>query len=265
MIAAALPYVTLPSVPNLPIQPYGLIVLAAMILGSAAMVRAANRMTGMPSGDSVLFAVVLVGGSFVGAHVFDVAVYRWSEAMERPFLWAQMFDGISLFGAVIATAALTWIWTRARKLALAPLADVVAFGALVATVIGRIGCALVHDHPGKPTELPIGVDFPVERTWFLREPPAGATIRLHDTGLEELALLLPLLVVAWRLTHRALRPGVLAALVAFTYAAIRFPLDFLRHPETETYFAGLTMAQWCSLAMAALVLLLYPRNPRDSR
>jgi phosphatidylglycerol:prolipoprotein diacylglycerol transferase len=253
MTAAALPYFQIGSLGG--VQIYGLILLAAMLLGGAALVHVAKKYGGELGGDNVLLAVVLVVTSFIGAHVFDIAWYRWGELIERPALLVRLFDGVSLYGAVIATAIFTTIWARARKLDLGMKADHVAYGALVATVIGRIGCALVHDHPGVETELPIGVDFPADRVFFLRELPMhGGTIRLHDTGLEELVLLLPLLLVAWRLTHRQLRAGMLAAIIAIGYAMIRFPLDFLRHPATERTVGALTAAQWCSLAMLVLAL-----------
>jgi phosphatidylglycerol:prolipoprotein diacylglycerol transferase len=254
----ALPYVELPRTPGIPF--YGLILLTGMVVGGAVIARLGKRF-GVASGDAVLFAVVLGGGSFVAAHVFDVAWYQWDAAMARPQLWIQMTNGHSLFGALAISALLTWFWARARRLDLAAHADLAAMGILVTMLFGRVACALVHDHPGRQTDLPIGVDFPADRT-FVGDPAFAleGTVRLHDLGLYELVLLLPLFAVACWLWRRELRPGLLAVILAIAYAGLRFPLDFLRHPSTEPTRAGMTAGQWGSIVLLLFAILALTRR-----
>jgi len=229
------------------ISPFGAIVLAGVTLGGLAMVGTARRYA-IATGEALGLAGVLVLVGLIGAHVFDVLCYQRGE----PGVWLRVLSGISLYGALIAVSATTAIWAQARRIELAGLADCVALGVLVAVVVGRIGCALVHDHPGVPTELPIGVDFPNRVVAWLGLHGAGGTVRLHDCGLEELVALLPLGAIAWTLWRRRLRPGVVAVVIALGYAALRFALDFLRLPATEPSHAGLTAGQWASVAMAAV-------------
>jgi phosphatidylglycerol:prolipoprotein diacylglycerol transferase len=248
VIAAALPYFVVYRIGPLP--SYAWLLLAAVALGSLAMLHASRRYQ-LPIADMAGLAGVLVVASFVGAHVFDVAANQLDEAREHGAVWWQLWTGISLFGALGAIALVTIVWTRARKLPLAKVADCVALGWLVALVIGRIGCALVHDHVGGPTALPFGIDFPRGAAW--RYPDATGPLRLHDLGVDELFVAIVLCGVMWTIARR-LKPGLTAVVTALAYAPIRFALDFLRDPESDLHHAGLTAAQWGCIAMTALAI-----------
>lgn len=248
---AALPYVTVPPIGGF--QPYGVIFLAALGLGAILMVRTA-RHAAIGVGDSLGLAGLLVVLGFCGAHVFDVLVYQRAEAAIDSSLWWQMRNGVSLFGAVVVITLVTWVWARLRDLDLPRLADAVAVGALLALVVGRIGCAITHDHLGRPTSLPIGIDVPREMARFAGIETTDPTVRLHDVGLEELAVLIPVGLVLW-LRARRLRPGRTALLVALLYAPIRFGLDFLRAPATEPQILGFTAAQWACVVMLIIATI----------
>jgi prolipoprotein diacylglyceryltransferase len=132
--------------------------------------------------------------------------------------------------------------------------------------IARIGCALVHDHLGLATDSMFGVDFPAERVRWLLPEMSGATVRLHDVGLEELLALLPLVAVAIVLAVRRPRAGTLAIFVALSYAILRFGLDYLRLPEAEPRHAMLTAGQWSCVVLAlAAVIALVRRHVRTVR
>jgi len=241
------------------IQPYGIIVFLGLIAGGYAMVRAGKRF-GIAVADTVGLAGILAGAAVVTSHLFDVAFYQWHDGARDPALWIRMFVGNSLFGALLGVAIALHLWARVRRLDLALHADLAAVGCIVAMTIGRIGCTLVHDHPGTPTDAPIGVDYPIEVVRYLYpEQPPGTTIRLHDLGLYELALLLPLVAAAFVLIRRRLRAGMTAAILAIAYACVRFPLDFLRGPSNDPRHAGLTAAQWGCLVMVAVAILAIRR------
>jgi phosphatidylglycerol:prolipoprotein diacylglycerol transferase len=257
----ALPYIELPRIESGPaiIQPFGLIMIAAIALGTWTALRTACRAK-LPRYGLLALAIP---AAWIFAHVWDVIAYRWNE--HDATLWFRIYDGISLFGAFAGIAVTTVIVARGRQLG--RHFDAVALGTLVAMTIGRIGCALVHDHPGTPTDLPIGIEFPAARVaWLFDEGPIfhGDTIRLHDLGFEELLALVPLTAIAFVLA-RKLRPGMTAAIAALAYALTRFLLDFLRVRATEPLHAGLTAGQiGCMLlAVGAIVgLSLAASRPR---
>jgi phosphatidylglycerol:prolipoprotein diacylglycerol transferase len=179
---------------------------------------------------------------------------------ERPGGWFHVLDGTSLFGALVGVALVAVIVGAARKLAAASLADHLALACLVTMTIGRIGCALVHDHPGLATDSALGVDFPANRVVWLLGPIHDPTVRLHDVGLDELLALVPITAVAIALATRRVRPGTLAIFAALAYAAARFGLDYLRFPEIEPRHAGLTAGQWSCLLLAIIAIIALVRR-----
>ena len=253
MPAAALPYFHVYRIAG--VSSYGVLVLAGLALGIAATILPARRYQ-LPVGEIVALAGVLVAASLIGAHLLDVVANQRAEAAQDASLWWKLQIGISLFGALAAIAIVTPLWCRARKLPLAKVADCIALGWLVALVIGRIGCTLVHDHLGTPTRLPIGIADPTPDTSWTMYTPYADTVPhrlVHDLGFEELLVAIPLALVMW-LVSRRLRAGMTAAITALAYAPIRFLLDFHRLPESDPRYASLTAAQWGCLVMTALAL-----------
>ena len=249
---AAFPYVTAPA-RVAGFATYELILYAAIALGAlAAIVVARRQAISVP--EALGFAALCIAAGFCGAHALDVLLYQFDDARRDPSLWLELHKGLSLFGAIAGIAATTWLWSILAGRDLARLADTVVLGGVLALVVGRIGCALVHDHPGVPTSLPIGVDFPGTAAAWLGLPATGGTIRLHDVGLEELALVLPLAALLWGYRRR-LRPGRTALLGALAYAPLRFALDSLRLPAMEPRIAALTAGQWGAVAMLAVAVI----------
>jgi phosphatidylglycerol:prolipoprotein diacylglycerol transferase len=250
----ALPYIEPPRPIAGVVQFYALSLIGALAVGFVTVRYLAKR-SKLP--DVLALSFAMMGVAWLGAHLFDVAFYQWDYARRDPTLWLELSRGISLFGAMIASAVLLIAWTSATKRDLARHADVFAVGWLAAMTIGRVGCALVHDHPGVPTDSPIGVDFPVNTarwaltgsdSWHLYTP--ADVIRMHDCGLEELLMMIPLTIVGFVMIHRQMRAGLVAAIVALVYAGARFSLDFLRSAVSDPRNVGLTPSQWCCIALA---------------
>jgi phosphatidylglycerol---prolipoprotein diacylglyceryl transferase len=105
--------------------------------------------------------------------------------------------------------------------------------------IGRIGCFLVGDDYGRPTNLPWAVAFPRGL------PPTD--IPVHPTQLYEMAALF---VVAWLLIIWR-RRGVADAIVLGRYlvltGAIRFAIEFVR--VNARILGPFTLAHLVSLAL----------------
>ncbi len=264
-MAAALPFVQLGTIPGLPMQPYGLMMMLATAAGVTTTVLLGRR-RGLAVNHLALVVPIAVIAAMLAGHAFDVLAYRADRAGDLT-QWTHVYEGHSLFGA-LAGIALTVV-LLAPPFQRAYWADVVALGCLVAMTVGRVGCALVHDHPGVPTDSVFGVDFPVSRVHgVVDDIPLTGTIRLHDLGLEELLVMIPLTVFAFALARRHLRTGMVAGVTAIIYAVVRFGLDFLRAPQLEPRHIGLTAGQWGCVVMLALaglaVALMNPRAPRVS-
>jgi phosphatidylglycerol:prolipoprotein diacylglycerol transferase len=263
-MAAAIPYVSANIVFG-GIQTYGCMMLLALAAAALTAVLTRRRFE-LGDTDVAILVPVAIAAAIVCGHVFDIVAYQWDAVGERPELWLHVLDGTSLFGALFGVALVAMTVGLVRGLALAPLADHVALACVVAMAIVRIGCALVHDHLGLATDSMFGVDFPAERVRWLLPEIRGATVRLHDVGLEELLALLPLVAVAIVLAVRRPRAGTLAIFVALAYAILRFGLDYLRLPETEPRHAMLTAGQWgCVVLALAAIIALVRRHVRGVR
>jgi phosphatidylglycerol:prolipoprotein diacylglycerol transferase len=121
--------------------------------------------------------------------------------------------------------------------------------------IGRIGCFLVGDDYGRPTDLPWGVAFPRGL------PPTDVPV--HPTQLYEM---FALFVVAWLLI-RWRRRGVPDAIVLGRYlvlaGAIRFAIEFIR--VNARILGPFTLAHLVSLSLVIIGAGLLLAGSRRAR
>lgn len=178
--------------------------------------------------------VLLIG--FLSSHLAALVFYYPNRLNDTDF-WTliNIMDGMSSFGGLLGGTLGAYLFVRRHGLRLLTWLDVLARAFSLAFIFGRIGCSVVHDHPGLPTEFFLAVQYPA-RDGF----PAGPR---HDLGLYELVFWL-IVFPAFHFLGQKRRPGgFFASLLIVTYTPIRFFLDFLR--TNVTAYWGLTFAQWC--------------------
>jgi phosphatidylglycerol:prolipoprotein diacylglycerol transferase len=202
---------------------------------------------------------VLVGG-FALSHWLTVAAHPARVARD-PFLLVQLWNGMSSVGGFLGAALAMVVFLKREREPVLPYADVLTRGLLVGWIFGRLGCALVHDHPGKPAG---------DWAWLAVGPWPDGSIR-HDLGLYELLFTVALAaaMARWRPT----KPGRLTGTVALAYAPVRFALDFLRADAPargvtafpDIRYGGLTAEQYTMvpLFLAGVWLVLRRTGPRD--
>jgi phosphatidylglycerol:prolipoprotein diacylglycerol transferase len=141
--------------------------------------------------------------------------------------------------------------------------DAVAFIFPAALAIGRVGCALAHDHPGAMTTFPLAISLETTaaRTYYsgvsgeVAGPPLDPApgVGFHDLGLYDCLYLSLVVVPLFAYWGRRRRPtGFFLAAFAALYLPVRFFLDTLRIADAR--YVGLTPAQW----VAALTLVTLP-------
>ena len=249
---SALPFVTVPTwqveLPLFgphPISIFGVTATLGVVVGFRSVLRyARERGLDEPSTDRLTLGVLL--GGFAMAHWVSVLLYFPERVAADPWILLAFHNGISSVGGFVG-GALTFAWLCwRRRLAVLAHADAIAFGLLAGFTIGRIGCALVHDHPGAIA------------TGMLAVGPWPDGLHRYDLGLIELAGLLVLCFVVYRVFDwRRAAHGRLTALIVIAYGVGRFPLDFLRADDLR--YAGLTPAQFASLGFILAGALLWRR------
>ncbi len=255
-----LPYVVPPSVSvSLPLLGeqhlgvFGPLVALGLVLGWRRCLRYAEVHGIEAETARRLMEVVLVVG-FCVSHWVSIIFYFPHRIAEDPLVLLWIPAGLSSVGGFVgAWLGLAW-FARRHALPMRRLADMLVYGLLLGFCLGRVGCAWVHDHPGRIADA---------SAWLAVGPwPSG--VYRYDLGLLELGLCIVLLaVVHLAFDWRGAAAGRLTGLVAVGYAGVRFVLDFFRATTAvgggtpDPRYAGLTVAQYATItfALAGLWLL----------
>ncbi len=213
---------------------FGLLVGFGLVLGHQVTV---TRARALGLGSVVLvdrFVLAIFAGGFVAGHVLDMIFYHPEVLRRDPLEIVMLHHGLSSFGGFTGALLAGLLYVRRHKLDPWVFTDLATYAFPFGWLLGRMGCAVEHDHLGRLTDSALGVRF-----------AGGARF---DLGLIEFALtplLIALVVVVGRRTRR---PGMVTGALAVAYSAMRFPLDFLRATdlgaESDPRYGGLTPAQW---------------------
>jgi len=214
------------------IQPFGAIVLLAVGVGVALTLRQGVRRD-CSRAALVAFIYYVVIGGFLFGHLLELLLYAPEVVANRPSALFDIAQGQSSLGGFVGATLGAVAFRLVQRTPVLPLIEIVASSFPAAWVIGRIACAVAHDHPGLRSDQ-----------WFAVAYPAGGRL---DLGLLEAAAVLPL-ALAMLLLRRERRPeGFFVGTMCLFYAPLRFGLDFLRANDVlqaDRRYFGATPAQW---------------------
>lgn len=246
------PYIDVPQQFFGIINTFGILMALGVLLGTW-LARVYVERNGMDEEVLRWLGIRLIVWGFIGAYVLNTVFYEWDNLLADPWKTIKSI-GISSYGAMVAGAIAFFYYTKAKNLDRRKWADMMAWGGAGGWLLGRLGCALAHDHLGKKTDFFLGVNVPPGKYPFER---TTEVVRVHDLGLYEFflwAVLLAALVLLERWKGR--RPGFLFGFMAVAYSIPRFFFEYLRLDVTDPRYAGLTFAQWASIAMLVWGLYL---------
>jgi len=231
---------------------FGVMVAIGALVGLWVFGRELAR-SGLPAAGSDA-AMAGVFGGLLGAKVLWVVEHLGDEPF-RDLLLSR--GGMSWFGGLLGGVGTALIVMRRMHLPVLATLAASTPALAIGHAIGRIGCFLVGDDYGRPSDLPWAVAFPRGL------PPTD--VRVHPTQLYEM---FALFVVAWLLI-RWRRRGVPDAVVLGRYlvlaGAIRFAIEFIR--VNARILGPFTLAHLVSfgLVVAGLGLLMSGRNLSPQR
>jgi len=250
---SVIPYFGLRELPlggALSVKPFGALVSAGVLLGAGYALRRARRV-GIAEAEIAKAILWAVGIGFPLSHIVALAGSERLTAL-RPLDWLLFWEGMSSFGGFFGALLGLAIAFRGRG-SWVPHAETCLQALVIGWIFGRLGCALAHDHVGRPSDFLLAVSF-----------PGGAR---HDLGLYEFLYTLLVLAPAVWLVERRPRPaGTTIAVIALLYAPARFFADFLRAtdlPGSDPRIAGLTLAQYGCVALLGIGFHFWRRSRRE--
>ncbi len=230
---------------------FGVLSAAGVFLGAWLAAREAKgygKVDDQPLKDLVPWAV---GFGLFGGHFMHIFAYH-RELLTDFWVVLRFWDGLSSMGGVLGALLGIFVFFRKEKIPLTPYLDALALGTAPGWAVARLGCFLVHDHPGTLSSFALAVDY-----------PGGAR---HDLGLYDMLVLLAITALLY--TVKRFRPptGTLMGLLAVGYCGCRFFLDFLRASDLSFVDrrSGLTAAQYIVPVLFGVGIWLLVKARRTS-
>src|SRR5258706_8225041 len=230
-------YPTLFRIGNFDITSFGVLVAIGALVGLWVFGRELQR-SGLPAsaGDAAMAGVF---GGLLGAKLLWVAEHLGEEPFSD-LLFSR--GGMSWFGGLAGGVGTALIVMWRQRLPIIRTLAAATPALAVGHAIGRIGCFLVGDDYGRPSDLPWAVAVPEGL------PPTD--VRVHPTQLYGM---FALFIVAWLLI-RWRRRRVPDAIVLGRYlvlaGSIRFAIEFIR--VNVRVLGPLTLAHLVSLALVII-------------
>lgn len=219
----------------IPLQVWGTMVALGILVAFHVIVKRSKRL-GLDHKLIADAATWILIGALVGARLVTVLFYDFQTYVAQPLeVFAIWHGGFSSVGGFIGATIVGMWFFRHKRVDVWKYADAIIFGVPIGLAIGRIGCFLIHDHPGTASDFILAVRYPDGETRL----DHGLLLSINNF----------LMALVFALLARKKRPvGTYLAVFGLWYGVVRFILDFYRIGDA-TYF-GLTPAQYVSVLMA---------------
>lgn len=256
----------LPVVGGAPVTSFGVMMLLSFLTAGWILRAEMDRMgEDADRAWDILFMAVI--GGVGGAKLYYVLL-NYPRLVADPLGMIFSRGGMVWYGGfLLATALVVWK-VRSLKLPLGKVADGTGLALPLAYAVGRLGCFLVGDDYGRPTDSWAGVAFPngspptrvdvLESQFGVTVDPAlvekyGQVLPVHPTQLYEAGISILIFLVLFRLRAHAHRPGWLFMAWMAMAGAERFLIEFFRAKD-DRFLGVFTLAQLISLVLVAVGL-----------
>ncbi len=255
----------LPVIGELTITSFG-VMMALAFLSAYTVLRAELKRTGEnPDLAADMLLGALVGG-IVGAKLYYMALY-WDRTAADPLGMLLSRGGLVWYGGFIGGSLGVIYAIRRRNVTIPFAGDAVAPGLALAYAVGRIGCFLVGDDYGRPTDSWVGIEFPngipPTTAGNLRrfgadvppEVPDTELLAVHPTQLYEAGLSLLIFFLLWRLRRTPHQTGWIFAVWMMLAGAERLVIELFRAKD-DRFLGPFTLAQLISVGLIVLGVYL---------
>ncbi len=265
--------VDLPFVGELTITSFGVMMGLAFLSAYAVLRAELRRLDADPDLAADMLLGALIGG-IVGAKFYYVLLY-WDRTAADPIGMIFSRGGLVWYGGLIGGILVVLWMVRRRRAPVGLAADAVAPALALAYAVGRLGCFLVGDDYGRPTDSWVGIAFPegqppttagnLRRFGVEVDPalPDTEVLAVHPTQLYEVGLSLVIFFVLWRLRKHPHARGWLFAVWLALAGAERLFVELFRAKD-DRFLGPFTLAQAISVAVigAGVALAIRARRGR---
>jgi phosphatidylglycerol:prolipoprotein diacylglycerol transferase len=251
----------------LEITGYGLMLMVAFLMGGWLIARQLRELDLKEEYAADVVAAAVVGG-IIGAKLWYVALTRDPGA-----LFSR--GGLVWYGGFVGGALAVILNSWRLRVPLRWTMQLAAPALAAAYALGRVGCFLVNDDYGRPTNLPWGVKFPNG------SPPSTAAnlhgfgvivapgvepstvLSVHPTQLYEVASMLVVFAILWSLRRNGRPVGWLFGAYLVFAGVERFLVEILRAKD-DRLLGPFTIAQLTSAILVVIgtfLLVLWRQGP----
>ena len=215
----------------------------------------------LPSARVADLIVAIVVGVMLGGRLGSFLLYHPEQLLHDPLSFFRVWEGgMASHGGFVGVAVALWWFSRAEKIPLLHLGDLVASTAAAGLFFGRIANFINGELWGKPTRVPWAVIFPnsAEPNTPLHLILPRHPSQLYEAGLEGLVLLAFMQWRFWRSDVVRTQPGRLCGEFLLAYAGLRMIGEIYREPDIDvTLILGLSRGTFYStfLIVAGVVLI----------
>src|SRR2546430_1958925 len=259
-------YPTLLKIGSFEITTFGLMMFIAFITAGWVLTRQFRKHGLHDELASSMVMAAAIGG-IVGAKIYYAILFRdWHLLFDRAGLvW---YGG--MIGGILAVSFLVW----RRKLDYFTVADATAAPAALGYALGRIGCFLVGDDYGRPTDSWVGIAFPKGsppttaeelRHFGVAVDPTLASdtiLRVHPTQLYESAAALVMFFILMRASRAAHPRGRVFGLFLILMGVERFLVEIVRAKD-DRFLGPFTIAQLISVILVIGGIVLAARRSEE--
>lgn len=251
----------------LEITGYGIMMMVGFLMGGW-LITVELRRRGLYEEFAADITVAAVVGGIIGAKVWYWVLSGGSLFSRGGLVWYGGFLGGSL--AVMLNG-----WRL--KVPLRWTLHLTAPALAAAYALGRIGCFIVNDDYGHPTDLPWGVKFPqglppstalnMQQQFGVPVAPGtdpATVLAVHPTQLYEAVLMLGAFALLWRLRTAPRPMGWLFGVYLVLAGIERFVMEIFRAKD-DRFFGPLTIAQVVSICLVIVGTVILTTFRKDDQ
>ncbi len=233
-------YPELVKIGNFSISSFGVMIALCFIAGYWVITLETKRKGLNEKLVGNLFLATMAGGIIGAKLLYVFENVPLSELLSNPARHLLSRGGLTYYGGFFGALALVWFIAHRGRLSMWVVGDLAAPALALAYAIGRLGCFLVGDDYGVPSDLPWAMAFPKGL------PPT--TVPVHPTQIYEIIIMSIAFAFIWKIRVLPKPAGWLFSIYLIIAGLERFLIEFLRS-TTPSPIPGLSIAQLMAVVL----------------